>query len=280
MQKIKLSMSSWSYHPLFVCGELSQIEWIKLCKKLGLDGVELLDIHFPSLKPGYLNELRGLLAGLGLEVACCSVSNDFGKASKKEREESEKLVERWIELARFFETRILRIFAGWPGEQNPEKYPSEKARLWQEMIQRIKRLAQKAERAGVVLALENHNHLGFTRSADDLLKILKEVNSPNLKVCLDTGDYLVDTAEINGFSAFERILPYAHIIHAKFYQADEQKGDLKQDWDKIFALILEKGYNGYLSIEYEGENPQRDVELAVRFLQNKILSEKQEGQDG
>jgi len=236
--QFKLSMSSWSYHPLISSGELTQKKWIELCQQLRLDGVELLDIHFPSLNKDYLDQLKNQLAQLGLEVACCSVSNDFG----------------------------------WPGEQNPEKYEQEKSRLWQEMIERIAHLSEKAEKSGVVLALENHNHLGFTKTVDDLLKILRQVNSPWLRVCLDTGDYLVDTSESNGFSALEQALEYAKIIHAKFYQVDEESGDLKQDWLKILSLLKSRGWAGYLSIEYEGAEPGDEVPKAVRFLQKHLTS--------
>ena len=270
--QFKLSMSSWSYLPLISSGELTQKKWIELCQQLRLDGVELLDIHFPSLNKDYLDQLKNQLAQLGLEVACCSVSNDFGKAELKDRQESEKLVEKWIELARWFGTDTLRIFAGWPGEQNPEKYEQEKSRLWQEMIERIAHLSEKAEKSGVVLALENHNHLGFTKTVDDLLKILRQVNSPWLRVCLDTGDYLVDTSESNGFSALEQALEYAKIIHAKFYQVDEESGDLKQDWLKILSLLKSRGWAGYLSIEYEGAEPGDEVPKAVRFLQKHLTS--------
>jgi len=270
--QIKLSMSSWSYHPLISAGKLTQSSWLELCAQLELEGVELLDIHFPSLSKDYLAQLKNQLAQLGLEVACCSVSNDFGKAELKAREENEKLVEKWIELAQWFGTDTLRVFAGWPGEQNPEKYEQEKAQLWQEMIERLSRLSEKAEKFRVVLALENHNHLGFTQTVEDLLKILKEVNSPWLRVCLDTGDYLVDTLEINGFRALERALDYAKIIHAKFYQADEERGDLKQDWFQIISLLRRRSWAGYLSIEYEGAEPSDEVPKAVRFLQNHLAS--------
>ncbi len=268
---MKIGMSSWSYHPLFQSKEMDQLSWVKHCKELGLDGVELLDIHFPSLNREYVTSLKKLIADLGLEIPICSVSSDFGKADPGARMESEKLVEKWIPIANWFGAKMLRVLAGWPGQHDPAKYEAEKQRLWPEMIQCLQRLSKKAEDAGVMLVLENHNHLGFTKTVDDLFRILDEVGSDWLRICLDTGDYLVDTAEVNGYAALEKAMIYTMMVHAKFYQVDETGRDKKQDWDKIFKILDQARYDGYLSIEYEGKNPKLEAPMAAKFLAEKTL---------
>jgi sugar phosphate isomerase/epimerase len=250
---------------------MDQLAWIKLCKEMGLDGVELLDIHFPNLGKDYVMSVKKLITDLGLEVPLCSVSNDFGKPEEAARAESEKLVESWLKVANWFGARMLRVFAGWPGQHDPAKYDSEREKLWPEMIERLARLAKKAEEIGVILVLENHNHLGFTKTVDDLFKILNQVGSDWVRVCLDSGDYLVDTAETNGYAAFEKAMMYAMIVHAKVYEIDEQGKDKKQDWDKIFKILDKAVYDGYLSIEYEGKDPKNDVPKAAQFFVEKTL---------
>jgi len=268
---MKIAMSSWSYHPLIQSKQMDQLAWVKLCKELGLDGVELLDIHFPNLGREYVMSLKKLITDSGLEVPMCSVSSDFGKPDQAARDESEKLVESWIKVANWFGARMLRVLAGWPGGRDPAKYESEREKLWPEMIERLSRLARKAEDTGVILVLENHNHLGFTKNVDDLLRIISQVQSDWVRVCLDTGDYLVDTAETNGFPALEKAMVYAMIIHAKVYEVDEQGKDKKQDWDKIFKILDDAVYDGYLSIEYEGKDPKNDVPKAAQFFVEKTL---------
>jgi len=268
---MKVCMSSWSDHLLFQAKEMDQMSWVRHCKELGLDGVELLDIHFPNLSKEYMTGLKKLITDLGLEIPLCSVSNDFGKADPAARMESEKLVEKWIQFANWFGSRMLRVLAGWPGAHDPARYEAEKKQLWPEMIQSFQRLAKKAEESNVILVLENHNHLGFTRTVDDLFRILNEVGSDWLRFCLDTGDYLVDTAQVNGFPALEKALIYAMIIHAKFYEVDENGKDKKQDWDKILKILSQARYDGYLSIEYEGKDPKLEVPLAAKFLVEKTL---------
>lgn len=263
---MKLAMSSWSYHRALSQGELSQREWLELCAELALDGVELLDLHFPSLSRRYLEEVRRLCRRLRLETAAVSVSNDFGLPEKRQREANRRKVSQWIGLAKELGAPVLRVFAGWPGVGNPLLYEREQQRLWPELIAHFRVLATEAQRAGVVLALENHNHHGFTRTADDLLRILQEVDSEHLKVALDTGDYLVDTAERNGYLALERVAHQAVLVHAKLYEVDENGKELKQDYSRILDILTAAGYDGFLSLEYEGPPDEQAVPLAAGFL--------------
>lgn len=263
---MKLAMSSWSYHWAISKGEMSQRDWLELCAELGLDGIELLDLHFPSLSRRYLQDLIRACRRFHLEVAAASVSNDFGLPEKRQREANRKKVSQWIGLARELGAPLLRVFAGWPGVGNPLLYERERERLWPEMIGHFQTLAREAEAAGIVLALENHNHNGFTRTADDILQILREVNSERLKATLDTGDYLVDTPERNGYPALERVAFHAALVHAKMYEVDENGKDRKQDYERIFDILAAAGYDGYLSIEYEGPADEPAVPLAAGFL--------------
>jgi len=268
---MKIGMSSWSYHPLIQSKQLDQMGWVKLCKDIGLDGVELLDIHFPSLGKEYVTGLKKTITDLGLEIPLCSVSNDFGKPDDAARAQSEKQVENWIQVANWFGAKLLRVFSGWPGQRDQARYASERQRLWPEMISRLQRLAAKAGDSGIILALENRDHLGFTRTVDDLLQIIEEVGSDWLGICLNTGDYLVETGNINGYAALEKAMIHTHIVRAKFYELDDEGKDKRQDWGKIFKILQDAVYDGYLSIEYEGKDPKTDVPRAAQFLLEKTL---------
>jgi len=60
---------------------MNQFEWIEKCAKdLMLDGIELLDEHFPSTEKAYLGDLKKFTTDLGLTIACVSVSNNFRKS--------------------------------------------------------------------------------------------------------------------------------------------------------------------------------------------------------
>lgn len=261
---MKLSCSSWSFHRTFEEDKVDQLEWIEKCgRELMLDGLELLDVHFPSTRKEYLRELKKRTTDLGLTIACMSVSNNFGKEKEEDRKKEAEKVKKWIDIGYYLGAPVLRIFAGWP--------ETDKNELWPRMIHYLKESAKYAQEAGIVLGLENHNHKGFTRSVEDLLQILKEVRSEWLKVTLDTGDYIVDTGEINGYAAVEKVARLAVFVHAKLYELDEEGKDCKQDYGKIFDILTRTEYRGFISVEYEGEEEElRAVPRGVEFLRNYI----------
>ena len=48
------------------------------------------------------------------------------------------------------------------------------------------------------------------------------------------------------------ILPHVHFIQTKFFEIDDQLGDLHVPWAPIMAALEEANWNGWLSSEYEG----------------------------
>ena len=256
---MKLAMSSWSYHAAFKRGAIDHDGWLKVCSKIGLDGVELLDAHMPEPDAPALAHVQDILSESGLEVSCVSVSNNFGLPRLDLRERSERKVMKWLDVAKTMGAPVLRVFAGWPAQVDPSQYDELKAQLWGEMVSRLRRCAEATEGSGVVLGLENHNHGGFTRTVGDLIKIIEEVDHPALKVTLDTGDYIVDTADVNGYPAVERAAPHAAHVHAKLYNPDDAGVEPTHDYPRILELLEGVGYDDYISIEYEGEEDPVDA---------------------
>jgi sugar phosphate isomerase/epimerase len=55
------------------------------------------------------------------------------------------------------------------------------------------------------------------------------------------------------------LMPYAMHIHAKFYEVTEDYKDVNIPYGEIIPLILQSGYTGYLSSEYEGQRYTDDA---------------------
>ena len=111
---MKLGCSSWSYHRAILDKRLDQQGWLRLCaEELELDGVELLDIHFPTLDKDYLRDIKRACTDTGLTISCVSVSNDFGLADIDARDREVAKVKQWVNITSFFGAPVLRVFAGW-----------------------------------------------------------------------------------------------------------------------------------------------------------------------
>jgi sugar phosphate isomerase/epimerase len=244
---LKLGCSSWSYHKAIAAGRLTLTDWLDVCgRDLALDGVELLDLHFPTTDAPYLREVRRRCADLYLTISCVSVSNDFGCPTASERDREQLRVKHWVDVAHTLGAPVLRVFAGWPPA-------GQKDSLWPSMICCLKECAEYAQERGVVLGLENHNRGGFVATADEVERALADVGSPWLRLCLDTGDF-------ENPVAIQRTVGHAVHVHAKLYELDRRGADKRLDWPAIMATLRAAHYRGFLSIEYEGEE---ETETAI-----------------
>ncbi len=226
---MKLGCSSWSYHRMFEAGALDQPGWLHKCAvELELDGVELLDQHFPRTDLGYLREIKALALDLGLTISAVSVSNNFGWRSAERRAAEVERVRQWIDIAHFLGASLLRVFAGWP--------EGDREQAWPAMVACVREALVHAEARGVALAVENHNHHSFVQTADDILRLLDEVRSPWLRFLLDTGNF------VDLYDSIERTANRAVFVHAKLYQVDPERGEQKLDYSRIMAALRAAGY--------------------------------------
>src|SRR5437870_1742826 len=122
----------------------------------------------------------------------------------------------------------------------------------------------EAELLGVQLVMENHNHRGFVQTGSDVLAIMEAVGSPALGLLLDTGNYL------DGLASIERTARLAWHVHAKFTQVLDDGRDAQVDQDAAVAALRKVGYKGYVSVEYEGDEPgMTAVPRALGYLDRK-----------
>ncbi|MFQ5926758.1 MAG: sugar phosphate isomerase/epimerase family protein [Terriglobia bacterium] len=254
---MKLGCSSQSYHSAFQQKRLDLFSWIDHCVDgLQLDGIEIEDKHFPSTSPAFLHALRKQIALRQLTLSSVTIVNNFGLPTAEEREAQVAYVRRWLAVAHELGSPVLRIFAGWPRPEAAEW-------LWDKMVDCLKQSCIYAEQAGVCLSLENHNHGGFVRVAEDALRILEQVGSEWLRLNLDTGNYL------DGLRSIEKTASWAVHVHAKLHDVAADGTERRLDYRKILAILKRANYRGFLSLEYEGAQDAFEVlpRAVARFRQ-------------
>lgn len=112
-------------------------------------------------------------------------------------------------------------------------------------VESIQSCLPAAEKAGVVLALENH--WGLTTDVNMLLKIWRAVNSPWLGINLDTGNFPGEP-----YADFAKVAPHATIVQAKTYYGGGVWYTLDLDYKRIASILREANFTGYISLEMEG----------------------------
>lgn len=132
------------------------------------------------------------------------------------------------------------------------------------MIRCLKEVAEYGEQRGIVVALQNHDRRGLIQVGGDILRALKETGSGYLSHILDTGQYT------DLYSSIEETAPLAVHVRAKIYQIETGE-ERKLDYTRIFPILEGVGYNGFVSIVYEGREPEGEaVPKAVKYLRGFI----------
>ena len=144
-----------------------------------------------------------------------------------------------------------------PGYTDEDAYP------W--VIESIEKCLPAAEKFGVLLALENHWGLGLT--PEGLLRIVKAVDSPWLKILMDTGNFFDDP-----YRQLEMLAPKTVFVQAKTYFGGGTWYTLDLDYRRIAAILRRHGYQGYISLEFEGQEDFRTAIPKSLALLRQVLS--------
>ncbi len=247
---IKIGCAAYSYRDYLKDGKMSYEDFIEEAHNIGLDGVEMTLYWLPSREPQYFRNLKRIALSRGLPISCAGISTNFCNPDPMERERMIKAVEEGVGIARELGAPALRVFGGYV----PEGYSEEQAILW--TIGALRRCVKYAEENGVVIALENHG--GITARADSVIRIIEDVDSPWLRVNLDLGNYRESTYE-----DIAKTVLYAVHIHGKVSVSE----NIRVDYEKVKRILEDKGYNGFISIEYEEkEDPKTGVREFARYL--------------
>lgn len=140
-----------------------------------------------------------------------------------------------------------------------------------EMLCRVKLLADRAKKYGVNILFETGGESPIT-----LLRLIREVNTGNLFVNLDTGN-LIMYGYGNPCEAVMTLGQYVRNVHAKdgvpptdpyAIGAEKALGEGVVDFKRVFTLLKECGYDRFITIEREidGEEQKRDIERGFMYL--------------
>ncbi len=262
--------SFWQFNK--PAGEPPLEEIIDHAAAMGFDGVELLLVQLASEEIPYLNSLKKRAFLSGLDLMGFSTHQGFVYPDVEKRQENIDLTIHQIELAYQLGIPTMRINTGRWGtsrdfdhlmenrgiEPTLEGYTDEDGFKW--VIDSLEKVMPTAEKCGVVLGLENHWGLGLT--VEGVKRIVNAIDSPWLKVTLDTGNFLEDP-----YDRLEQLAPDTCLMQAKTYYGGGKWYSLDLDYPRIGEIMRRHNYKGYISLEMEGKaDPMEAVPQSLEVL--------------
>ncbi len=215
-------------------------ESMVLAKRIGLDGVEVdlgrpaegvekLPLADKTLQDAILRESK--TQGVAIPSLAMGVLNSV---PLKSSELAEQWVYQSVDIATAMKVKlVLLAFFGKGDLRNDDEG---KART----IERLRKLAPKAEAAGVVYGIESY------LTADELIEIVDAVGSKNIRVYYDLGNMHKVGEDI--YSAITKLgTKYICQFHAKDLDGLYGKGSI--DFPKARQAMDEINYRGWIMME-------------------------------
>ena len=276
---IKIGIDSYCYHRLF--GEvypgqerpsaiMSFEHFLTHIKDLGIDGVSLESCFIPRFDDDYLKGVKRQLDDAKLDRVYA-----WGHPDGLEGGGNEKAFEdmiRHISYADQIGARVMRVV----GSSLMYRFEPHEPQI-QKLIWMFSEAVKIAERLNIKLAVENH--IDF--NSDEILQIIKGVNSPNMGVNFDSGNFL--RVLDDPIQAMEKLAPYVLATHIKdllpvkgvpvtewyfFSCVPTGKGLIENG--KLAQLLKNNGYEGFLAVETDFLHPDyanREEEVVKKSIQ-------------
>jgi sugar phosphate isomerase/epimerase len=244
--RLKISLNAYSFNKTLndhLKGRgkgMTLFELLDFCAEEDFDAIDPTGYFFPGYPKvpdsKYLNDFKRRAFVLGLDISGTGVRNNFASPDKDKRAADVQHVKEWVEVAARMGAPVLRVFAG----AQPEGHAWPKVAEW--MAEDLKKCVEHGKKHGVIIGIQNHGDM--LKTGEEVLKIVKMVDSEWFGVIVDTGYFLTP----DPYKDIAMVAPYA-----VNWQIKEQMGEkgkkVKSDLKKIVQIARKAGYRGYLPIE-------------------------------
>lgn len=283
---MKIGLTSYSLNADIMSGRKTILDAMRFAAENGAEHMEIVPFGFTLYDDArgefnlpLIDSIRQTAAELSLPLSDYAVlANLLAPEEEARRAEIERL-RRHIDVAHRLGVPMMRHDISSfrrPLEQNTP-LAFEQCLPW--AVQAAQELADYAAGYGITTLLENHGF--FVNGSDRVIRLVHEVNRPNYGLLLDTGNFFC--VDEDPLVAVAKCAPLAKMVHLKdFYvrKADRltgvgglfrcdagswfstnsglymlrgsilAQGDL--DVWKTLKLLRDSGYDGYVSVEFEG----------------------------
>jgi sugar phosphate isomerase/epimerase len=223
---------------------------LEVARRIGLDGIQVdfgrsedkLPLFNTDLQRQFINERRK--QGVQIASLAMGVLNNIPYKSDPR---AEQWVADGIDVCKTMGVNVVLLAFFGNGDLKGDKKGTDV------VVERLKRVAPKAEKTGVYLAIESW------LSADEHMDIIERVGSKNIKVYYDVANSRKAGYDI--YTEIRRLGKHICEFHAKDYDDLYGKGTI--DFIRVREAMDDIGYRGWLIME--GTKMPLGVEESCRY---------------
>ena len=268
---MKISVSSYSFQQYVAAGKLAHRDIIRRAHEMGFEAVEFIDLPASSYEEqvGYARFLRSEADKYGMTINAYTIGANLYQGSPEADEKEVARVMRQIDVAKELGASLVRHDVC--GKEKVEEKTVSFGKMLPTLATNARKIAAYAEELGIRTCSENH---GFVAQDSDRVEALyNAVDHDNYGLLVDMGNFAC--ADEDSARAVSRLAPYAIHAHAKdFYirpfgspEIEGEKSFLSRGCRRLVgcavgdgdipvaqcvAILKKAGYDGWLSIEFEG----------------------------
>ena len=278
----KISLAQWSLHKRYLPEGMfggqalaSPYEFPAYAKELGFDGVEYVSVIYQGDfedGPGRAASIQRVFQRLDSAAAANDIAEvlimvdaegELGAMDESERATAVANHKPYIDAAAASGIPTIRLNAG--GESL--RVDASPRQAHDQTVRSLRELGAYAKtKGGVNLVVENHG--GYSSDPVWLRDVMAAVDLDNVGILPDFGNFCrrrvnptvweegcADEVPADSiYAAVGMWMPYAHAVSAKSYDFDADGNETKIDFARMIDTVRAYGYDGYIGVEYEGED--------------------------
>jgi len=266
---MKIGVSSYSFSQYIRAGKMDYFSAIEKAHEMGFDGIEFsglpADITEQDAKIEFAVKLREHAEKIGIEISAYLTGANFNQPNAEALKGEIERLKGEVDIAKTLGVSLMRhdIFYALPKCRTFNSFVDEIAPA-------IREVADYAEGFGIKTMFENHGRV--VQDYDRVEKVIEAVGSPNFGLLIDIGNFMC--ADLDNVACVSRLANLAFHGHLKDFRAYEYgtnystkncfktraqnflKGCAVGDGDarsaQCMSILKDQGYDGYLTLEYEG----------------------------
>ncbi|HHU77425.1 MAG TPA: sugar phosphate isomerase/epimerase [Clostridiales bacterium] len=276
---MKFGVSTYSLVNAIGAGEMTVLDVIEWIAENGGEHVEIVPFGFQLMdNEELIDQIKEKAKEVGIDISNYAILADLVKEDEEEYEAEVHRVINEVDIAHRLGVKLMRH------DVSAFRRPFDKNGIdnfekdLPKMVDACRRIADYAAQYGITTTVENHGF--YVNGSDRVQRLITQVNRPNYKQTVDVGNFwCIDEEPLVGV---KKNISNAAMIHLKdFYYRPASKfpgpgtmfkcdsgtwfktitgnllrgaivGDGDIDMWEILRVIKQSGYDGYISLEFEG----------------------------